>query len=57
MKVASSIKTLALVFCFLLLAAPGASAQETPAPKEHPIYKQLKAFALTGGAVDVKASH
>ena len=55
MKLASSLKPLRLV----CLSPPnrrgqGAFAQEAPTPKEHPIYHQLKAFSLTGGAIDVK---
>ncbi|HJU93886.1 MAG TPA: hypothetical protein VJ656_13190, partial [Pyrinomonadaceae bacterium] len=54
MKLASSINARAVVFSLLLFAAPGAVAQEAPTSKEHPIYKQLKAFSLTGGVIDVK---
>src|SRR5688572_5104204 len=54
MKLASSLKALAVGFFLLLIAAAGAFAQEAPTPKEHPIYQQLKAFSLTGGAIDVK---
>ncbi len=54
MKLASSLKALAVGFFLLLIAAAGAFAQEAPTPKEHPTYQQLKAFSLTGGAIDVK---
>lgn len=54
MNVASSSKRLLIIFCFLLLAASNISAQEPPASKAPPVYKQLQTFALTGGAVDVK---
>ena len=50
----SSKNALAAVFCLLLFAASSAYAQETPTSAQHPIYKQLKAFALTGGVIDVK---
>src|SRR6185503_16714911 len=52
MKLNPPITLLALIFTFF--AASTASAQEASASHEHPIYKQIKAFALTGGAVDVK---
>jgi len=52
MKLNPPITLLALIFTFF--AASIASAQEASASHEHPIYKQIKAFALTGGAVDVK---
>lgn len=55
MKLVSSTKALTVVFCFLLLAvASNVSAQEAAVSKEHPVYTQLKAFALTGGTVDAK---
>lgn len=44
---------LALLAC-LLLVATSALAQESPSSKDKQIYDQIKAFSLTGGAVDVK---
>ncbi len=48
---------LVIVCCSLLLAfaAQTAMAQDSPSSREKDIYNQLKAFSLTGGAVDVKA--
>ena len=43
-----------LVLVCLLLAVTSALAQESPSSKDKDIYNQLKAFSLTGGAVDVK---
>jgi len=39
--------------CLLFSAGSQVQAQDTPS-KELDIYKQIKAFALTGGAVDAK---
>src|SRR5215213_6680212 len=49
-------QNVAAVVCFLLflLASPTTLAQESPAPKEKELYNQLKAFPLTGAAVEVK---
>src|SRR5688572_13226578 len=49
-------QTLAAVVCCLLflLASPTTLAQESPVSKEKDLYNQLKAFPLTGGAVEVK---
>jgi hypothetical protein len=49
-------QTLAAVVCCLLflLASPTTLAQESPSSKEKDLYNQLKAFPLTGGAVQVK---
>jgi hypothetical protein len=48
-----------LVLCCLLFAftliTPNASAQESAASQEKGVYSQLKAFALTGGAAQVKS--
>ena len=38
----------------LLLAVTSVLAQESPSSKDKDVYNQLKAFSLTGGAVDVK---
>lgn len=43
-----------LVLVCLLLAVTNAPAQDGPASKDKETYTQLKAFSLTGGAVDVK---
>jgi len=43
-----------LVLVCLLLAVTSALAQESPSSKDKDTYNQLKAFSLTGGAVDVK---
>src|SRR5688500_10999120 len=49
-------QALAAVICCLLfsLASPTTLAQESPSSKEKDLYNQLKAFPLTGGAVEVK---
>lgn len=52
MKDYSLIKSIA-ISC-LLFIGPTVSAQEGPESKEKQIYNQLKAFSLTGGAVEVK---
>src|SRR5215216_2885460 len=49
-----NLATLLACFFFMLLVAPSASAQESPAPKEKQIYHQLKAFSLSGSSVEVK---
>ena len=46
-------KPLLALVC-LLLAVTSALAQESPASKDKDVYNQLKAFSLTGGAVDMK---
>ena len=54
MKLKTPIKPVLLISCLLLFAASNISAQQAPASNDYPLYKQVKAFALTGGAVDVK---
>lgn len=49
-----SLATLLAYFFFMLLVAPSASAQESPAPKENQTYQQLKAFSLSESSVEVK---
>jgi len=43
-----------LLLVCLLLAVTNVAAQDGPASKDKDTYNQLKAFSLTGGAVDVK---
>lgn len=54
MKTQLSRIPLLLVLVCLLLAVTNAPAQDGPASKDKETYTQLKAFSLTGGAVDVK---
>jgi peptidase M1-like protein len=43
-----------LLFACLMFVSTVARAQEAPTSKQNEIYNQLKAFSLTGGAVEVK---
>jgi hypothetical protein len=57
MKAGSSFTSLNVVACLLItlmLLVPSAFAQESPTSKDKEIYNQIKAFALTGGVVEVK---
>jgi hypothetical protein len=53
MNKSSRLRLVVFLCCLFLCAGSRVQAQDTPS-KELDVYKQIKAFALTGGAIDAK---